>query len=132
MDQRVIYFVTNVMKHIYSSEYKDVVYVWDICNEYFHMSDQDSTGDNWSRVYDVGSTSNPTTEPSFVKLAFKTAYDVLSEYGMADKVPLMYNDYNTSQVKDKIISLFNYLNTQDSINVNGEKICARRGYAMSS
>lgn len=127
MDQRVIYFVTNVMKHIYSGEYKDVVYVWDICNEYFHMSDQDRTGDNWSRVYDVGSTSNPTTEPSFVKLAFKTAYDVLSEYGMADKVPLMYNDYNTSQVKDKIISLFNYLNTQDSINVNGEKICAGVG-----
>ncbi len=130
MDQRVIYFVTNVVKHVCESQYKDVVYTWDITNEYFHQL-SDNSARNWSNVYDIISGSNTlSTKPSFVKLAFKTAYDVLAQYGLQDTVPLFYNDYNTSQVADEIIEMINYINSTDALNPEGKKICA--GVGMQS
>lgn len=130
MDKRVIYFVTNVVKHVCESEYKDVVYTWDITNEYFHQL-SDNSARNWSEVYDIVSGSNIlSTKPSFVKLAFKSAYDVLTQYELQDKVPLFYNDYNTSQVADEIIEMINYINSADDINPEGKKLCA--GVGMQS
>lgn len=130
MDQRVIYFVTNVVKHVCDSEYRDVVYTWDIANEYFHQL-SDNSARNWSQVYDIVKGGNAlSTTPSFVKLAFKAAYDVLAQYGLEESVSLLYNDYNTSQVSDEIVAMINYVNSADEINPEGKKICA--GVGMQS
>jgi endo-1,4-beta-xylanase len=126
MDQRIIYYVTNVVKHICESPNSSVVYTWDICNEYFHQSASGNDA-NWAKVYDLSSASGLTTTPSYVKLAFKTGYDVLKKYNLQDSVPLFYNDYNTSQVADKIVEMVNYINSKDEINPDGEKICAGVG-----
>ncbi len=126
MDQRIIYFVTNVMKHICESEYGEVVYCWDLTNEYFHQI-SDGSDANWREVYDIATGSTLVTNPSYVKLAFKVAYDVLKEYGLEEKVPLFYNDYNTSQVSDEIVKLVNYINEADELNPDGTKLCVGVG-----
>ncbi|MBE5937852.1 MAG: hypothetical protein E7265_07460 [Lachnospiraceae bacterium] len=122
MDQRVIYYVTNVMKHICESPNRDVIYSWDIVNEYFHQH-SDGTDENWSKIYDIGYNASLSTRPTYAKLSFKIAHDILKEYGMRDEVTLFYNDYNTSQVADKIVAMVNYFNEADDINPEGEKIC---------
>lgn len=121
MDQRVIFYVTNVMKHVLDSPYSSVVYTWDVVNEYFHQL-SDGTAKNWSAIYDIN-RNGLSSKPTYVKLAFKTAYDVLKSYGLNDKVTLFYNDYNTSQISDKIVDMVNYINETDSINPDGNKIC---------
>ena len=121
MDQRVIYYVTNVMKHVLESPYADVIYAWDVVNEYFHQS-LGSDG-NWAMVYNINNNGRLSTRPSFVKLSFKTAYDVLKEYGKTEEVALFYNDYNTSQVSNEIVEMINYINQKDSLNPEGERIC---------
>lgn len=126
MDQRIIYYITNVMKHIIENPNGDVVYTWDVVNEFYHQL-SDGTGRNWSDIYDIEDSTGLITKPTYVKLAFKTAYDVLKEYGLQDKVPLFYNDYNTSQVADKIVAMVNYINAADELNPAGEKICAGVG-----
>ncbi|MCI8306477.1 MAG: hypothetical protein HFH14_00370 [Lachnospiraceae bacterium] len=126
MDQRIIYYVTNVMKHVLDSEYSSVVYTWDVVNEYFHQL-SDGTEKNWSNIYDINGISGLTSRPSYVKLSFKTAYDVLKSYGLNDKVTLFYNDYNTSQVSEKIVDMVNYINEKDEINPEGERICSGVG-----
>lgn len=122
MDQRVIYYITNVMKHVLDGENSSVVYTWDVVNEYFHQL-SDGSEKNWSNVYSINGTNGLTSKPTYVKLSFKTAYDILKSYGLNDKVTLVYNDYNTSQVSDKIVDMINYINEQDDINTNGERIC---------
>lgn len=126
MDQRIIYYVTNVMKHVLDSEHSSVVYTWDVVNEYFHQL-SDGTARNWANIYDINGSGGLTSRPSYVKLSFKTAYDVLKSYGLNDKVTLFYNDYNTSQIADKIVNMVNYINEKDDINPDGERICSGVG-----
>ena len=126
MDQRINYYVSNVMKHVIESEYSDVVYAWDVVNEYFHQS----TSSDWASVYNIVSGGRLTDTPSYVKVAFKAAHDMLKKYNLTDKVSLFYNDYNTSEVSTNIVNLFNYINSKDDINPDGEKICS--GVGMQS
>ncbi len=125
MDQRIIFYITNVMKHVLDGPYADVIYTWDVVNEYFHQS-LGSDG-NWAMVYDINDNGKISARPDFVKLSFKTAYDVLKEYGLNDKVTLFYNDYNTSQVSSEIVEMINYINEQDDLNPEGERICSGVG-----
>lgn len=39
MDARIEYYIKNVMNHVYQSQYKDVVYCWDVVNEFYHMTE---------------------------------------------------------------------------------------------
>jgi len=122
MDQRIIYYVTNVMKYVLDHEDGSVVYTWDVVNEYFHQL-SDGTARNWSDIYNIEDNKGLISRPTYVKLAFKTAYDVLKSYGLNDKITLFYNDYNTSQVDDEIVDLVKYINETDELNPSGERIC---------
>ena len=104
MDRRVEYYVKNVIAHISTSEYKDVVYAYDIANEYFHNTDTGSSS-HWTNVY-----GEEGTRPSYIKKAFTYANDMLNYYELRDQVSLFYNDYNTYLVADDIVALTQFIN----------------------
>ncbi|MCH5251892.1 MAG: endo-1,4-beta-xylanase [Lachnospiraceae bacterium] len=71
------------------------------------------------------------TNPSYVKLAFKYAYDEL----VANKrtnISLIYNDFNTygEDTADRIVTMYKWLNTKDDVNTTGATIC--NGVGMQS
>lgn len=117
MDGRLEYYITNIMKHIYETEHgKDVVYAWDVVNEYFHNYDKGNKS-QWNAVYypSEKSESDRTKKPVYAKTAFTAAHRVLEEYGLQDKVSLFYNDYNTYEVADDIIEMINYINEDGKV-----------------
>lgn len=117
MDGRLDYYITNVMKHIYETEHgADVVYAWDVVNEYFHNYDKGSKSP-WNIIYypNEKSQSDRTNKPSYVKTAFTIAHRNLEYYGLQDKVSLFYNDYNTYEVTDDIIEMINYVNEDGKV-----------------
>lgn len=114
MNARLEFYVRSVMEHVLNSQYANVVYAWDVVNEYMHADP--SSG--WIQIY--GSVN---TRPDFVKLAFQIAHDELVKHNKQNSVSLFYNDYNTYMDCDKIISMINW------INANG-KICS--GIGMQS
>lgn len=103
MDKRVEFYVKNIVAHICTSKYKDVVYAYDVMNEYFHNTDSGVC--HWTQIY-----GEQGTRPTYVKAAFTYANDMLNYYGMRSKVRLFYNDYNTYLIADDIVSLVNYIN----------------------
>ena len=116
MDARLEMYIRSVMHHVYTIEdgaYKDVVYTWDVANEYMH-NDADN---NWSAVYGNRAGENGLgNKPGYLKLAFQTAHDCLVEYGIEDKVSLVYNDFNTYfDCRDNIIEMVNYFNEEEKI-----------------
>lgn len=115
MDARMEFFIKSYMNHVYTGNYGSVVYAWDVVNEYLHAGSQGG----WAKVYG----SNLGTSPVYVKKAFQYAYDCINYFGLTDTVGLFYNDYNTYEVTEQIVSLVNYINS------NG-KICS--GVGMQS
>jgi len=115
MDKRMEMYIKTVLGHVYSSKYKDVIYAWDVVNEYLHA---DRSG--WLTIY-----GKPNTRAQFVKNAFKYAYEGLATYGYEKKVKLFYNDYNTYMEVNDIISLINFINQGQAA-----KVCA--GIGMQS
>jgi len=109
MDARLELYIRNVMGHVYSHRYGEVVYAWDVVNEYLHSGVNDS---DWLRVYGAcGET------PEFVKLAYRVADEVLREYGVREQVTLLYNDYNTfdGSMPSRILSLVEFINADGVI-----------------
>lgn len=151
MDARNEFFITNIMNHVYSGQYKDVVYCWDVINEYFHMTEcisrirteANPDGDKNEDVkcyYEVygdkifEDASDPInspvkSNPEYIKKAFKTAHDILKSYGLENKVELVYNDYDTNMndVRRFTIEVANYINSKDELNPNGEKLLTTIG-----
>ena len=104
MDARLEFFIRNVMRHVMDKEKEltgsagTLVYAWDMINEYIHRTHA-ATRISWHNVYgDMG------LEPSYVKKAFEIAYEELENYGVQDKVVLYYNDYDTYDCADDIVS----------------------------
>lgn len=126
MNQRLIYYITNVMDHICESKYSSVVYAWDVVNEYFHQL-SDESARSYSNIYKIEGNNGLSTTPEYVKVAFKAAYDVIAAHGLIGKVSLFYNDYNTSQVSDNIVSMVKYINEKDDINPDGSRLCGGIG-----
>lgn len=135
MSSRVEWYVRTVMDHVMKSPYADVIYTVDVVNEYFHSHNSHDSSVNtngvtfWEQIYNTSeSGSKMKTTPSYVKLAFKCAYDALVANKRTD-VTLIYNDYNTygDDTADRIVSLYNWLNTKDDINTGGDKICSGVG-----
>ncbi len=131
MDARLEFFVRNVMRHVMDKEKEltgsagTLVYAWDMVNEYIHRT-HDATNITWHDVYgDMG------LEPSYLKKAFEIAYDELESYGVQDKVVLYYNDYNTYDCADDIVSLVNFIN-QDATDKNGKTVNICGGIGMQS
>ena len=61
--------------------------------------------------------------PEYVKLSFKTAYEVLESYGLQGKVSLLYNDFNMSDLTTRVFSLVNYVNKSDELNPEAKRYC---------
>lgn len=157
MDMRINYYITNVMKHVHTGEYKDIIYCWDVVNEYHHMTecicrirgtespldpeginkDKPETVKCFYEVYKDAIFEDPTdpahspvkTNPEYVKKAFKAAYDVLVECGLTDTVELVYNDYDTNwpEVRATALAVTSYINAKDDINPNGDKLVSTIG-----
>ncbi|SFS10283.1 endo-1,4-beta-xylanase, partial [Anaeromicropila populeti] len=116
MNKRMEFFIKSYLGHCCASKYSEIIYAWDVVNEYLHAS-ADKSG--WQKIY--GNNLGPKC--AFVKQAFEYAYDTLSYYGLTNKVSLFYNDYNEYMEVDDIITLINYVNSS-------RKICA--GIGMQS
>jgi GH35 family endo-1,4-beta-xylanase len=117
MDARLEFYVRTMITHVLekekelTGEYGSIVYAWDVTNEYLHRSKSTTT---WTDVYgDLG------MEPTYVKKAYETAYDVLKTYGVQDKVTLFYNDYDTYFEVEDVVKLVNYINEGEEANICG-------------
>lgn len=131
MYERMRMYISSMIHHVYTLDngaYKDVVYTWDVANEYF----SNTPDKNWAAVFGnreniegKTSTDRPAlgTRPTYIKRAFEMAYDALAEFGLQDKVPLFYNDFNTYFTKEKIIEMINFINED-------RKVCS--GVGMQS
>lgn len=132
MNARLELYVKSVIKYISMKEeelgYGDVVYCYDVANEYFNNNNnKDSAGkyykSYWDEIYypdnpineDNGSYEQ-TTQPVYVKNAFTYARDMLDSYGKTD-VTLFYNDFNTylGDHPDKIIAMMEYINAERTL-----------------
>lgn len=134
MNGRLEYLVRNVMTHIYTYKNKEGVYIgrevvdnWDMANEYLHNNDGDSKS-YWDEVYYPeysfsGKKHSGILTPVYIKQAFAIGHSILEEYDLADRVSLMYNEYNTYMVGDQIVKMIQYFNTKDDVNPDGEVIC---------
>ncbi len=114
---RMEYYIRNVINHIYNTPHgRDVVYCIDVVNEYFHNYDQGSKS-MWNTIFypNEQSESDRTNTPEYVKRAFEITYDELDSLGLSGKVKLFYNDYNTYEVTDDIVTMINYINEDRKI-----------------
>ncbi len=100
MDARMEFYIRSVMGHVYDHENGEVLYSWDVVNEYVHAENS-----GWEAVY-----GNEGLEPGFVKKAFTIADDVLKKYGIRESVSLLYNDFNTYSETLQILRLLEFVN----------------------
>ena len=105
MNARMEFYIRSVMTHVYNNPNGHVVYAWDVVNEYLNA---DSS--NWIAVY-----GGKNLTPSFVKLAFEIADNVLQSYGIRENVSLIFNDYNTYMNTNKIISIVKFINSEQRL-----------------
>ena len=106
MNARMEFYIRTVMSHVYDSAYGYVVYSWDVVNEYLHADQLP----NWINIY-----GGINTSPDYVKLAYTIADDVLKEYGIRDKVSLIFNDYNTYIDTHKYLSIMEFINSDGKV-----------------
>ena len=105
MDARMEFYIRTVMSHVYDSEYGHCVYAWDVVNEYLNADDS-----NWIAIY--GAKNNT---PSFVKLAYEIADEMLRNYGIRDKVSLIFNDFNTYMNARNLLAIMEFINSDGKI-----------------
>lgn len=105
MDARLEFYVRSVMGHVYDHENGMALYSWDVVNEYVHAENSD-----WEKVY-----GKQGLEPSFAKLAFEIADDVLRQYGIREEVSLLYNDFNTYADFLQILKLLEFINADGMV-----------------
>lgn len=105
MDARLEFYIRTVMSHVYNNENGAVVYAWDVVNEYLHAENS-----GWEAVY-----GKEGLTPSFVKLAYEIADDVLKEYEIRDKVSLFFNDFNTYMEVSEMLSVMEFINSDGKI-----------------
>ncbi len=132
MDARLELYIKSVIKYISEKEeelgYGDVVYCYDVVNEYFHNNNNQDANKKyyksyWDEIYypdnpideDKG-TYEQTTEPVYVKNAFTYAREILDSYDKSD-ITLFYNDFNTyiGDTPDKIIAMMEYINAEGTL-----------------
>jgi endo-1,4-beta-xylanase len=141
MNGRMEYYIQNVIHHIYNTAHgKDVVYSWDVVNEYTHNYN-DKKKPHWDEVYypdDVydeseGKNYSGRNNPCYVIDAFKLAHEQLNilesqgKIASAEAIELYYNDFNEyiPDTRTAIIDLIHNINMEA-----GEKICDGIGMQM--
>lgn len=105
MDARLEFFIRSVMGHVYDQDNGSALYSWDVVNEYVHANEN-----GWKQVYGEEGLS-----AGFVKKAFVIADDVLRQYGIREKVSLLYNDFNTYSEMVQIINLLEFVNSDGKV-----------------
>lgn len=116
MDARIQFFVSSVLKHVMEKEKQltgkagSIVYCWDVTNEYIHRTNEPTAA--WMDIY-----GNMGLRPTYVKLAYQTAYNMLKQYGVEKDIPLFYNDYNEYDCADDIVKLVTYINEGEPANI---------------
>ena len=118
-------YVRTLLNHICNSEYGDVVYAYDVVNEYLNMKNEGAYTNHWKYIFGT----DVKTDSKYVKQAYASAYDELEKQNRTD-ISLIYNDYNTYNQSDKVVELINNINATDDLNPDGKKICA--GIGMQS
>lgn len=120
MNARLEFFIKSVIRYISLKEEElgigDVVYCYDVVNEYFHNNNNKDKA-YWDEVYYPEKVFDPedpdkyeqTTEPVYVKNAFAYARDILDSYDK-QHITLFYNDFNTYREADKIIKMMEFIN----------------------
>lgn len=130
MDARMEYYIKSVIKYICMKEDEmgcgDIVYCYDVANEYFHNNDKTDSKTNktiksyWDEVYypdnpmSASGGYTQVAEPEYVKTAFRFAREMLDQNGR-QHIALFYNDYNTYEVADKIVHLMEYINEDEKL-----------------
>ncbi len=121
MNSRLEFFVKTVMSHILSSEYADVLYGYDVVNEYLHSTNETKGKPTyWDEIYGTkvektaDNSTGVTLRPEFVKAAFTYAHEMLVKYNRTD-VKLFYNDYNCYDVKEELVHLVDYINEDGQV-----------------
>lgn len=100
MNRRMEFYIKTVMKLTYESKYGEVVYSWDVVNEYFALEHNKTSG--WHQIYNGRDT--------YVINAFRYAHEQLEEMKLRDKVSLIYNDYNERTKTQETIDLIRAIN----------------------
>lgn len=119
MDARLEFFVRTMVSKVCEKEKElagevgSIVYAWDVVNEYVHRSNGPSSS-TWVDVY-----GDMELEPSYVKDAFRYAYDELKKVGAQDKVTLFYNDYDTYFSVEDEIALVEFINEGEEAKICG-------------
>lgn len=131
MDARMELYIKSVIRYITLKEeelgYGDVIYCYDVVNEYFHNNNNQENGkyykSYWDEIYYPDAvidtekgTYEQTTEPTYVKKAFTYAREILDSYSKSD-ITLFYNDFNTyiGDTPDKIVKMMNYINKEKTL-----------------
>jgi endo-1,4-beta-xylanase len=122
MNGRLEYYIRNIIHHIYNNTEhgKDVMYAWDVVNEYTHNIDGGRKSD-WDEIYypDYVYSENRHSgiwDASYVIDSFAIAKDQLTRLEQAGKIEsaedikLFYNDYNEYYETDNIIRLIRNIN----------------------
>lgn len=85
MDKRLEYYVKNIVAHVSTSQYKNVVYAYDVVNEYFHNSDTGSKS-NWTQVYGEEGTR---TEKSAMVLVCRATWMYIGRMQIISEIRLI-------------------------------------------
>ncbi|MCH5265834.1 MAG: endo-1,4-beta-xylanase [Lachnospiraceae bacterium] len=115
MNARLEFYVRTMVRQVcekekeLTNEVGSIVYAWDVVNEYVHRSQG-----NWMSVY-----GNMGMEPSYVKDAFRYAYDELKKEGAEEKVTLVFNDYDTYFSVEDEIALVEFINKGEEAKICG-------------
>ena len=113
MDARLEFYISTVMSHVMEKEIEltgeagSIVYAWDVVNEYLHHGYAGNIT-TWTSVY-----GEQNLKPTYVKKAYKLAYEQLVNYEAQDKVTLFYNDYDTYFNADQLVKLVDYINEDE-------------------
>jgi endo-1,4-beta-xylanase len=99
MDRRLEFYVKSLINIVHSGQYSDVVYAWDVVNEY--VTNRGAGG--WGQIYG--------NDDVYVRNAFRHAHDQLTALGKRSGVGLFYNDFNTYENVEAIITLINDINS---------------------
>lgn len=119
MNARNEFYIRTIMEYVYNSEYGDLVYSWDLINEYYNTDYTD-----WVKLYGTYSLT-----PDNLKRLYEAAADVLEKHGIRENVSLVFNNYNTylvledSNVPEIILEIADYINSDikavDAIGMQG-------------
>jgi endo-1,4-beta-xylanase len=106
MNKRMEYFIKTVLKLTYESPYGEVVYAWDVVNEFFSNFD--------TELYKIYNNTD-----AYVVNAFNYAHEQLVDMGKRSGVSLVLNETQELRYVDRMVRLVNKINVDGIIRCDG-------------